>query len=114
MNPFHLTRSQLLDDLYVAYYEARCHKRNRSYQLRFEADLADSLRQLRDELWYRTYRPRPSTCFIISDPKRREVFAADFRDRIVHHLYLLAMSGTKPRCTSSLGKSSRKVCVSRS
>ena len=28
-----------------------------------------------------------SQCFIISDPKKREVFAADFRDRIVHHLY---------------------------
>lgn len=26
-------------------------------------------------------------CFIITDPKKREVFAADFRDRIVHHLY---------------------------
>ena len=27
-----------------------------------------------------------STCFIIHDPKMREVFAAQFRDRVVHHL----------------------------
>ncbi len=29
----------------------------------------------------------PSNCFIIHDPKMREVFAAHFRDRIVHHLF---------------------------
>ena len=33
-----------------------------------------------------TYRVSPSTVFIIQDPKIREVFAADFVDRIVHHL----------------------------
>lgn len=29
----------------------------------------------------------PSTCFIVNHPKKREVFAAAFRDRIIHHLY---------------------------
>lgn len=29
----------------------------------------------------------PSTCFIVHDPKMREIFAANFRDRIVHHLF---------------------------
>ena len=29
----------------------------------------------------------PSTCFIIERPAKREVFAASFRDRVVHHLY---------------------------
>ena len=33
-----------------------------------------------------TYRSSPSTVFIICDPKVREVFAAAFVDRIVHHL----------------------------
>jgi hypothetical protein len=36
----------------------------------------------------RRYQPQPSTCFIITDPKRREIFEALFRDRIVHHLVL--------------------------
>lgn len=40
-----------------------------------------------DELINRTYHPLPSDCFVITDPKHREVFAAHFRDRIVHHLY---------------------------
>ena len=84
---FRLTRELLLADLYEAYYDARRHKRNKPYQKRFEANLDENLNELCDELFSRTYKPRPSTCFIITDPKKREVFAADFRDRIVHHLY---------------------------
>ncbi len=84
---FRLTRERLLADLRQAYFDARRHKRNKPYQMRFEADWENNLAQLCDELLSRTYKPRPSTCFIITDPKKREVFAADFRDRIVHHLY---------------------------
>ena len=84
---FSLTREQLLADLYQAYYDARRHKRNKPYQVRFEKDLDRNITTLCDELYNRTYTARPSTCFIITDPKKREVFAADFRDRIVHHLY---------------------------
>lgn len=32
-----------------------------------------------------TYKPSKSICFCVTRPKLREVFAADFRDRIVHH-----------------------------
>lgn len=85
--PFRLTYKQLLSDLHQAYLDARRHKRNKPYQLRFEANLEHNLAELCLELWTRTYTPRPSTCFIITDPKKREVFAAEFRDRIVHHLY---------------------------
>lgn len=84
---FVLTREQLLADLHQAYLDARRHKRQKAYQLRFESAAETELEALCDELWQRTYRPGPSTCFIITDPKRREVFAAQFRDRIVHHLY---------------------------
>ncbi|MBP3354007.1 MAG: RNA-directed DNA polymerase, partial [Bacteroidales bacterium] len=87
MKKYKLTKEQLLADLYQAYYAARKHKRNKPYQLRFEANLDNNLKELCDELYNRRYKARPSTCFIISDPKKREVFAADFRDRIVHHLY---------------------------
>ncbi|MBR1513183.1 MAG: RNA-directed DNA polymerase [Bacteroidales bacterium] len=84
---FRLTRERLLADLRQAYYDARRHKRNRPYQLRFEANLEQNLNELCDMLCSRTYAPLPSTCFIITEPKKREVFAAHFRDRIVHHLY---------------------------
>ena len=82
-----LTYNQLLIDLHTAYLAVRRHKRGKTYQQRFEADMERNLRQLADELHTRTYRPQPSSCFIIEDPKKREVFAAPFRDRIVHHLY---------------------------
>lgn len=87
MSVYKLTYEQLLADLHQAYLCARRHKRSKSYQLRFEVRARENLRQLATELWNRSYQPRPSSCFIITDPKKREVFAAEFRDRIVHHLY---------------------------
>ena len=58
-----------------------------SYVQKFEANLKDNLDTLCDELLGRTYRALPSKCFIVDYPKKREVFAAMFRDRVVHHLY---------------------------
>lgn len=84
---YQLTREQLLEDLYEAFRDAKRHKSKKVYVQRFEQRLERNLQVLCDELWTRTYKPHPSTCFIITDPKKREVFAADFRDRIVHHLY---------------------------
>lgn len=42
--------------------------------------------QLHTELNSGTWQPGPSICFVVTHPKPREVWAADFRDRIVHHL----------------------------
>ncbi|MBU4480669.1 reverse transcriptase/maturase family protein [Patescibacteria group bacterium] len=52
----------------------------------FEVQFEKALLKLRDELVSKTYQPGPHTCFVITDPKPREVWAADFRDRIIHHL----------------------------
>ena len=84
---FKISQEELLVDLYRAYKDARKHKRGRKYQLEFEYNLEDRLVELRDELIAGKYTPLASTCFIIHEPKMREVFAADFRDRIVHHLF---------------------------
>jgi hypothetical protein len=46
------------------------------------------LEQLYNELNEKTWEPRPSTCFIVTKPVRREIFAAAFRDRIVHHILI--------------------------
>ena len=87
MKHYTLTYEQLYADLYQAYMDARRHKRNRPYQLRFEECMDSELKGLCDELWNRSYKARPCFCFIINEPTKREIFAADFRDRIVHHLY---------------------------
>lgn len=82
-----LTRQQLLRDLYTAYYCAKRGKGDMSYVKAWEENLHENMEALCDDLWYRRYKPLPSKCFIIDYPKKREIFAAMFRDRIVHHLY---------------------------
>ncbi len=74
------------EDLVQAYLDCRRNKRNSVSAQAFEIDQERNLAQLRDELAAGTYRPGCSVCFVITRPKPREVWAAEFRDRIVHHL----------------------------
>lgn len=82
-----LTKKALLLDLYAAFACAKQHKASKAYVLHFRRYLDQNLRRLCDDLWDRKYKPEPSSCFIVERPKKREVFAAQFRDRVVHHLY---------------------------
>ncbi|NYT76522.1 RNA-directed DNA polymerase [Alcaligenaceae bacterium] len=75
-----------LELLTQAYFDCRKNKRTTDSALRFELDLERNLAQLHDELMQGTYRPGRTICFAIARPRPREVWAADFRDRIVHHL----------------------------
>ncbi len=75
-----------LSELLQAYYDCRKHKRNTHSALGFEFNLESNIVQLMDELLSGTYQPGKSICFVVTRPKAREVWAADFRDRIVHHL----------------------------
>jgi retron-type reverse transcriptase len=87
----------LLADLFTAYYCARKNKRNTASQIRFERNLSDNLMRLYDDIVSGHYRVGRSMCFVIRDPVLREVFAASFRDRIVHHLlYNLLMPIFEP------------------
>jgi RNA-directed DNA polymerase len=72
--------------LVQAYLDCRKCKRNTASARAFEESLEWNLCSLYDELASGTYRPGRSICFVITRPKPREVWAADFRDRIVHHL----------------------------
>lgn len=69
-----------------AYLDCRRNKRSSRSALAFELNLERNLMQLHSELVNRTYQPGASICFVVTHPKPREVWAADFRDRIVHHL----------------------------
>ena len=74
------------ENLHRAYLSCRRGKRNSRCALLFEQRLEENLFQLCEELQNRTYQPAPSASFITSKPKHREILAADFRDRVVHHL----------------------------
>lgn len=73
----------------------RCrNKRVTRSALAFEADAAANLLDLQRELREHTWSPGTSICFVTDGPKPREVFAADFRDRIVHHLLVSRLEPT--------------------
>ena len=73
-------------ELVQAYLDCRAHKRNTASALAFEERLEANLVSLYRELCSGHYAPGRSICFVITRPKPREVWAADFRDRIAHHL----------------------------
>jgi len=74
-----------LDELFEAYYNCRKNKRNTINALAFEIDYEKNLVQLYNDINDRSYKIGQSMAFIVNKPVKREIFAADFRDRIVHH-----------------------------
>ncbi|MBR1802012.1 RNA-directed DNA polymerase [Candidatus Saccharibacteria bacterium] len=75
----------LLHELYIAYLEARKNKRGTSDEHTFELNAMQNLVMLRDDIINHRYKPGRGIAFIIYDPVMREIFAAPFRDRVVHH-----------------------------
>ena len=76
----------LFEALTRAYLDCRRTKRNSASALAFEAHLESNLCDLHEDLVSGAYRPGRSTCFVTLRPKPREIWAAGFRDRVVHHL----------------------------
>ena len=77
-----------LEDLFEAYEDCRTNKRNTINALAFELDYESELLSLWQEINAGTYRPGRSIAFIVDKPVKREIFAADFRDRVVHHFII--------------------------
>ena len=76
------------EKLYQAYLDCRRTKRKTVNALKFEWNLERNLFQLQKELETKSYKPGRSICFVVTEPSPREIFAASFRDRIVHHLLI--------------------------
>ncbi len=81
-----MKKYDLLTDLFQAYYDARKNKRNTYNQLKFEIHYEHYLFKLYEDIVNRQYEIGNSICFIVTHPVKREVLAANFRDRIIHHL----------------------------
>lgn len=76
-----------LEELYTPYTD--CIKNKKSSKDYLEYDLKHKktdLLKLLDEINSKTYKVWNSYSFVSYKPKIREIFAASFRDRIVHHL----------------------------
>ena len=77
------------EDLYNAYLLCLKHKKNKVGTYAFyNADLCKNLYSLLTSLNNRDYKPEPSNCYGITYPAMREIYAAQFRDRIVQHFYM--------------------------
>ena len=87
-----MTLEELTNSLLRAYYDARKHKRNKNSQLQFEENFEENIVHLAFEIFHDRYTLQPSTCFMVTNPVKREVFAAEFRDRIIHHFIYTAIS----------------------
>ena len=72
--------------VFEAYYDCRRRKRHTASARAFELDLESNLMSLFEELRDGAWTPAPASVFVVRRPKPREVWAAAFRDRIVHHL----------------------------
>lgn len=73
------------ENLEKAWKKARKGKTLKNYVISFEKNLKENLLQLRYDLLFHSYQPKPLEVFIIRDPKTRKICKSDFRDRIIHH-----------------------------
>lgn len=71
--------------LYKSYRDCRRHKRHTANAQRYDVALLDNLFESLTSLQNRSYSPSRSIRFISRKPKTREIHAADFSDRVIHH-----------------------------
>ena len=72
-------------NFHSAFQKARKLKTFHSDVLKFEYNLEDNIFDLQNELKEEKYDHGGYHCFTVNDPKYREIKAAPFRDRVVHH-----------------------------
>jgi RNA-directed DNA polymerase len=80
-----------IDEVYKAYLDCRRRKRNTKSCAAFEQHELANISVLWTDLNTHNYTIGKSIAFCVTRPKVREVFAADFRDRVVHHLLMMRL-----------------------
>ena len=80
-----IRKEWLVKELNKAYQRAKIGKSNKAEVIAFTKIAKAEISALAHEIDTRSYAPRPSTAFIVNKPVKREIFAANFRDRVVHH-----------------------------
>lgn len=73
------------DNLRLAFFKASCGKRHRDDQSRFMRNLEDEIVRIRTGLLDGSYPVGDYRRFMIYDPKEREICAASFGERVLHH-----------------------------
>lgn len=73
------------DNLHAAYKKASKTRRYKWDVLRFSERLEENLIEMQNELIWNQYQPSRYKVFTIFEPKERLIYAAAFRDRVLHH-----------------------------
>jgi RNA-directed DNA polymerase len=74
--------------IYRNYRKCRRNKRNSINALRFEINAESNIIKLEQQLNKKTYRPSRCILFTAQKPKVREIFASEFKDRVIHHILI--------------------------
>ncbi|MBE0498585.1 MAG: group II intron reverse transcriptase domain-containing protein [Campylobacterales bacterium] len=74
-----------MQNLYLAFLDARKGKRKKRSTLKFEINLGAQLKALHEELHSQNYEPRDYIQFYVYEPKKRLISAPAFRDLVVQH-----------------------------
>lgn len=80
-----------LEDVFEAYYQCRKNKKSKLDCLEFEFDYEQNLIELWESIKCEDYRISSTSFFIVEKPVKREICAAVFRDRVVHHLIVMKL-----------------------
>lgn len=89
--------------VYEAYLDCKRGKMSSTYTIAYIEIAVDDLPRLAYEIYTAIYKPTVSICFLVKYPKLREVFAADFRDRIVHHWIIIRLEPLFERRFQQMG-----------
>ena len=73
------------ENIYLASLKARRGKRFRSETEKFEINIEENIIEIMKQLKNKSYVFGEYKTFIITDPKEREISAAPYKDRVVHH-----------------------------
>ena len=84
--PLRLSHRYTYNDMLTAYLDCRRRKRSTRSAVAFEANFEARLERLLAAVNDGTYQIGRSQVFVVTRPKAREVWAAGFQDRVVHHL----------------------------
>ena len=81
-----------IDGWIDAFYNCIQRKRTAPQCDTYRAQYEEDLLRLAIEVKSRTYKPSASTCFVVTRPRLREIFAAAFRDRIAQHWVIMRIN----------------------
>lgn len=75
-----------IQEVFTAYEDCRKNKSMKETTIEFEIDIHKNIYDIYKDLKYKTYEISESIKFVTLEPKPREIWAANFRDRIVQHV----------------------------